>query len=79
MNKNLLRSKIVLHGETAKYLSSKLGLTEQGFSLKINGTNGNQFTQSEIQAIADRYSLTTTEICDIFFTGNRPNKSVAIS
>jgi len=76
MNKNLLKSKMVLHGETAKCLCEALGITEQSFSQKINNPAGGQFTQREIKVIVERYSLTDSEIKDIFFTNNSNNNAV---
>jgi len=74
MNKNLLKSKMVLHGETAKCLCEALGITEQSFSQKINNSTGGQFTQREIKIIMERYSLTDSEIKDIFFAADGLNK-----
>lgn len=68
MNKNLLVSKMKLHGDTNASLAEKVGCSPQRFSAKINGTNGAEFTQGEIQTIRDSYNLTNDEVTDIFFT-----------
>lgn len=67
MNGNLLRSKMVLHGDTGADLAGALGISQQRFSAKINETNGAEFTQREIKIIKDRYTLTDNEVCSIFF------------
>lgn len=68
MNKNLLKSKMALHGDTNGDLAAAIGISKQRFSAKINETGGAEFTQGEIQNISDRYSLTSDEIQKIFFT-----------
>jgi hypothetical protein len=42
-------------------------------SAKINGWNGAEFTQSEIQKIKDKYNLTVEEMNEIFFTAKVSN------
>lgn len=64
MNTKLLRSKMVLFGDTNESLAEALGITPQAFSLKLNGNQ--EFKQSEIKAIKNRYELTPDEIVDIF-------------
>lgn len=67
MNTNLLKSKMVLHGDTGATLAAALDISRQQFSAKLNETNGAEFTQREIAAIKERYELTSQEIDDIFF------------
>lgn len=67
MNKNLLRSKMVLFGDTNESLAAALGITSQRLSAKINTTGGAEFVQREIKAIRDRYHLTDEEVALIFF------------
>lgn len=67
MNANKLRAVMALHGENGTILSKALGISPQAFSAKINGRRGREFTQSEIHAIKERYSLTAEDIDDIFF------------
>lgn len=64
MNTKLLRSKMVLFDDTNESLAEALGITPQAFSLKLNGNQ--EFKQSEIKAIKERYNLTPEEIVDIF-------------
>lgn len=67
MNKNALKAKMVLHGDTGATLSEALGISRQTFSAKINEKDGAEFTQGEISIIKTRYSLTPDEISNIFF------------
>jgi predicted transcriptional regulator len=66
MNKELLRSVMVLHGDTNKSLAAYLGITEQSVSNKIN-ENGTEFRQGEIAQIKTRYNLTSEQVDLIFF------------
>ena len=68
MNKDLLRSVMVLHGDTNRSLAAFLGISEQSVSNKIN-ENGSEFRQGEIARIKERYNLTSEQIDLIFFTG----------
>jgi hypothetical protein len=56
-----------LHGDTNAILADSIGISPQRLSAKINETNGAEFTQSEIQAVIDRYKLTAKEVDEIFF------------
>ena len=66
MNKALLRSVMVLHGDTNKTLANYLGISEKSVNDKIN-ENGTEFKQSEIASIKKRYTLTNEQVSDIFF------------
>ena len=66
MNKDLLRSVMVLNGDTNKSLAASLGITEQSVSNKIN-ENGTEFKQGEIGRIKARYNLTSEQVDLIFF------------
>ena len=66
MKKELLRSIMVLHGDTNKSLADYLGITEQSLSNKIN-ENDTEFKQGEIKLIKNRYNLTADQIDLIFF------------
>jgi predicted transcriptional regulator len=66
MKKELLRSIMVLHGDTNKDLADYLGITEQSVSNKIN-ENGTEFKLGEMKRIAYRYNLSSDQIDDIFF------------
>lgn len=67
MNKNLLRSVMVLHNDTNITLAEYLGISDSTLSLKINETNGAEFTQGEIKKIIQRYNLTAEQTLQIFF------------
>lgn len=66
MNKELLRSVMVLHGDTNKDLAVYLGISEQSVSNKIN-ENGTEFKKGEIAKIKKRYNLTSEQVDLIFF------------
>lgn len=66
MNKDLLRSVMVLHGDTNKSLAAFLGISEQSVSNKIN-ENGTEFKKGEIAKIKERYNLTCDQVDRIFF------------
>lgn len=66
MNKKLLRSVMVLHGDKNKDLAEYLGISEQSVSAKIN-ENNTEFKQGEIAKIRDRYNLTAEQVEAIFF------------
>ena len=67
MNKLKLESVMKLHGDTGTSLALYLGMARSTFSAKINETNGAEFTQREISAIKEKYSLTPQEVNSIFF------------
>lgn len=66
MNGKLLRSIMVLHGDTNATLAVFLGITEQSVSNKIN-ENGTEFKQGEIAMIKVRYNLEPEMVDRIFF------------
>lgn len=66
MNKALLRSMMVLHGDTNKSLAEYLQISEKSVNDKIN-ENGTEFKQGEIAAIRKRYALTDEQVTNIFF------------
>ena len=67
MNKALLRSVMVLHGDTNKTLAEYLGISEKSVNDKIN-EKGTEFKQGEIAAIKKRYSLADEQVGEIFFS-----------
>lgn len=67
MNKNLLRSKMVLRGDTNRSLAEFLGISEPTLSMKLNEHRGREFTQGEIRKLRERYDLTDQEVTLIFF------------
>lgn len=66
-NKELLKSKMALHGDTVLSLAEKLGLSRVYLNQLINNTGGREFGQSQIKAIIDIYNLTPDEVIQIFF------------
>lgn len=67
MNKNMLVSKMKLHGDNVVDIAKAIGISPQRFSAKINETDGAEFTQGEIRRIKKRYNLTSEEVDAIFF------------
>ena len=67
MDKALLRSIMVLHGDTNKSLAEYLNISERSISDKIN-ENGTEFKQREIAAIIKRYNLSEDQVSRIFFS-----------
>jgi hypothetical protein len=70
MKKNVLESKMKLYGDTQPTLAEFMGISVQTFCRKVNGKDGSEFNQSEIQKIRERYNLTDQEVVDIFFGHN---------
>ena len=66
MNSKLLRSLMILHGDTNASLAAYLGITEKSVSNKIN-ERGTEFRQGEIARIIDRYGLDPEMVNKIFF------------
>lgn len=66
MNSKLLRSLMVLHGDTNASLAAYLGITENSVSNKIN-ERGTEFKQREISKIMRRYDLSAEQVREIFF------------
>lgn len=67
MNKKLLKSEMIKHGDTNITLARALGICPQTLSAKINETKGSEFVQSEINIIRSRYNLTDDMVVAIFF------------
>ena len=68
MNKNLLVSKIKLHGDTQADVAKYIGISLQRFNAKLNGTGGAEFVQQEIRLLKEKYNLTSDEVDAIFFS-----------
>ena len=66
MNKQLLKAKIVEHGDTQAQLAAAIGISASNLNDKINGKVS--FRQNEIAAIRNRYSLSAQEVDLIFFS-----------
>lgn len=65
MDINLLKSKMVLNGDTQVALAAALDIDKNTLCFKMNQKN--DFKQSEIDIIAKRYNLSGDEIKQIFF------------
>ena len=63
----MLKSVMVLHGDTQEALAEYLEISSPTLSLKMNETNGAEFTQGEIKKIINRYDLTEEQTMKIFF------------
>ena len=70
MSKNELVSVMKKHGDRNEDLAKYIGISQQRFSAKLNGTGGADFTRNEIQKIKDKYNLTSEEVNTIFFAQN---------
>lgn len=62
----LLRKKIKESGFKIKYIARKLGLSEYGFMMKVDGKN--EFKVSEIKGLVAILDLSAREKDQIFFT-----------
>ena len=73
MKRHLLKQKMVDNNDTMKMLAQVLDIAPNTLYRKMQGTV-QEFTQTEIRKIAERYDLTAEEIKDIFFkTKHRVN------
>jgi DNA-binding XRE family transcriptional regulator len=70
MNKNLLVSKMKLHGDNQEDLAEYIGISLTTFNTKLNETGGAEFRQGEIQKIKEKYDLTSEEVDAIFFASS---------
>lgn len=66
MNGALLKSIIVLNGDTIRSLADYLDITPQSVSDKIN-ERGTEFKQGEIAKIKEKYRLSAEQVEAIFF------------
>ena len=66
MNKALLRSIMVLNGDTYQTLSEDMKMEKATFSRKINSSAS--FTKKEMQFIREKYNLTADQFIEMFFT-----------
>ena len=66
MKRHLLKQKMVDNNDTMKTLARVLDIAPNTLYKKMQGTV-QEFTQTEIHKIAERYNLTAEEIKDIFF------------
>lgn len=75
MDKNRLRSVMVLFGDTSETLANYLGISQSAFSKKINEKSTAGFTQPEIMRIKEKYSLSGEDIDHIFLEAQCPKKT----
>lgn len=66
MNGALLKSIMVLNGDTVRDLANYLNKSPQSVSDKIN-ERGTEFRQGEIAMIKERYNLSAEQVESIFF------------
>lgn len=71
MNKLLLKSIMVLNGDTVAELAKDLDISTQSVYNKMNeyqvGEYKSEFTQGEIAFIANRYRMSADQIKEVFF------------
>lgn len=65
LNRTLLESQMVLHGDNQKKLAKAMGVTDNTLMWKLQGKY--DFKQKEIKFIADRYKLSVKQVSEIFF------------
>lgn len=66
MNGSMLKSIMVLNGDTIRDLANFLEISPQSVSKKIN-ENQSEFKQGEIAKIKEKYKLTAEQVEAIFF------------
>lgn len=66
LNRTLLESQMVLHGDNQKKLAAAMGVTDNTLMWKLQGKY--DFKQKEIKFIADRYKLNMKQVSEIFFS-----------
>ena len=66
LNRTLLESQMVLHGDNQKNLASAMGVSYNTLMWKMQGKY--DFKQKEIKFIADRYKLDMKQVSEIFFS-----------
>lgn len=69
IQKNLLNSKMVLHGRTQRDLAKFLGLSEVSVNKKFQGIL--RFNVNDIKRIKDYLHLTDSEVVEIFISGGK--------
>lgn len=65
-NTELLEAKIKASGLKKNYIAEQLGITYQGFYMKLIGKN--EFIGSEIQKLTNLLNISDKEIKPIFFS-----------
>ena len=72
-NTELLEAKIKASGLKKNYIAEQLGITYQGFYMKLIGKN--EFIGSEIQKLTNLLNISDKEIKPIFFNQQVDNSS----
>lgn len=67
MNVDKLLAVIKEHRDNQADLAAAIGLSRTRLSAKIHSRNNASFTQPELVAIKKRYSLSDTQVAEIFF------------
>lgn len=67
MNTTELRVEMVRHDDTGLTLAKALGISNVTLSNKMNPNKDDEFTQSEIRTIKERYELSDVRTNEIFF------------
>lgn len=67
MNASMLKSQMILNGDTLLDLAEYLHISYQSLCNKIN-EKGTEFKQGEIAQIKKRYNLSAKQVESIFFT-----------
>lgn len=67
MDKELLKTMMLRHGDTQAMLASEMGLSVSRFNLKLNSKRGAEFTQREMLFFVLRYNLSELDTNKIFF------------
>lgn len=66
LKKNLLKSKMVLHGRTQRDLAKYLGMSEVAVNKKFQGVL--RFNVNDIRRLKEYLNLSNDEVVEIFFT-----------
>lgn len=67
MNSNVLKGIIVANGDTQSDLAKKLNMSQPCLNRKINHPESNEFTQSEMDAIRNIYTMSDDDFMRCFF------------
>ncbi|MBQ8497801.1 MAG: hypothetical protein IJ489_10170 [Clostridia bacterium] len=70
MNIRLFKAKMILSGDDGVSIAKVIGVSPQRHSMKLNGTQGAEYRQSEIKKLIAYWHLTPQEVFDIFFAEN---------
>ena len=69
MNKAMLRSKMILNGDTYQTLADEMKINTATFSNKINDKAN--FSKLEMQYIKEKYNLAAKDFVEMFFTSEK--------